>query len=177
MQLDPRAPPRSSRLATGLIALFALGLFGCDHATKAVATSALAGGGQVPLVGDLVVLRYVENDDVAFSLLHTLGLGPPRSSPLLLAAAASLALVVLGFAWLRARRSTDRSRLVDIGFAAAFAGALGNVVDRVSHGYVVDFIHVKRWPVFNVADILVVVGMMLVVLAQRKRPERPPLTS
>ena len=172
MQLER---PRSSGTLAGKGAalactvLLAATLFGCDHATKAAATTSLAGGGPVSLLGDLVVLRYVQNDDVAFSLMHNLGLGPSFASPLVLAALAAGALVVLGVMWWRARRDAASPRLVDVGFAAAFAGALGNLVDRLTHGYVVDFIHVKRWPVFNVADILVVVGMALVVLARRRR--------
>lgn len=166
MQLDRR---RSSRAALACTVLLAASLFGCDHATKAAATTSLAASGPVPLVGDLLVLRYVRNDDVAFSMMHNLGIGPTAASPFVLAALAVGALVVLGIMWWRARRDARAPRLVDVGFAAAFAGALGNVVDRLTHGYVVDFIHVKRWPVFNVADILVVAGLALVVLARRRR--------
>lgn len=167
MQLD--RPRSSSRFAVACTVLLAATLFGCDHATKAVATTALAGSAPVPVLGDLVVLRYVQNDDVAFSLMHAVGLGPSPASPFVLAALAAAALVALGVAWWRTRRGAEGSRLVDVGFASAFAGALGNVVDRVTHGYVVDFIHVKRWPVFNVADVLVVCGLALVVLAKHKR--------
>lgn len=166
MQLDR---PRSSRAALACTVLLAATLFGCDHATKAAATTSLAGNAPVPVLGDLVVLRYVQNDDVAFSLMRNIGLGPTRTSPFVLAVLAVAALVVLGIMWWRTRRDAPSPRLVDVGFAAAFAGALGNVVDRLTHGYVVDFIHVKRWPVFNVADILVVAGMALVVLARRRR--------
>jgi signal peptidase II len=50
-------------------------------------------------------------------------------------------------------------------------GALGNMVDRIVRGYVVDFIHVKGWPIFNVADIAVVVGVGLMLLSRvRRRP-------
>lgn len=150
--------------------LLAAGLFGCDHATKAAATSSLAAGGSVPLLGDWVALRYVRNDDVAFNLVRALGIGPEASPPIVLAALAGLALVVLAVGWTRLRRAPGMSpRLVDVGFAIAFAGALGNLVDRVARGYVVDFIMVKRWPVFNVADVLVVVGLFVVVLARRRR--------
>ena len=149
-----------------LTVVFAVLMFGCDHATKVAASTSLAQHGPVSVVGDAVVLRYVRNDDVAFSLMHLFGISPTSWSPIVLAVAATVAMTILAFAWWRMRRG-PRSRLVDIGFAMAFAGALGNVVDRVTHGYVVDFIHVKRWPVFNVADILVVIGMVLAVLGQR----------
>jgi signal peptidase II len=151
----------------GLLFGLAAGLFGCDHATKAVATSALANGTTVPLVGDVVVLRYVPNTDVAFSMFHNIG--GTSVSPGVLAALAIGAIALLAFVWWRSRRDGP---LVNVGFAAAFAGALGNVVDRLTHGYVVDFIHVKRWPVFNVADILVVAGIALAFLAKGRKRAR-----
>lgn len=59
------------------------------------------------------------------------------------------------------------------GGALVVGGALGNLVDRIARGYVIDFIHVHGWPVFNVADIAVVAGMGLIALAQLARPRRP----
>ena len=162
MQLE-RKGVRGRALA-GVGVLSAL-LFGCDHATKMAATSSLAGSAPVPILGERVVLRYVENDDVAFSLAGKIGLGP---SPGLLAALAAIALVVLGVVWWRTRERRPSTGLVDVGFAAVFAGALGNIVDRLTHGHVVDFIHVEHWPVFNVADIFVVGGIALVGFAKRR---------
>ena len=145
--------------------LLAAGLFGCDHATKAVAQSSLSGGRTVSVVGEAVTLHYVPNDDVAFSMFHHAGL-TKTMTPTVLAMMATFAIALMLFTWWRSRKDGP---LVNVGFAAAFAGALGNVVDRVMHGYVVDFIHVKRWPVFNVADILVVVGIALAFLAKRRK--------
>lgn len=56
------------------------------------------------------------------------------------------------------------------GGALVLGGALGNFVDRIGRGYVIDFIHVHGWPVFNVADIAVVVGMGLIALAHLRKP-------
>jgi signal peptidase II len=148
-----------------LLVLLTAGLFGCDHATKAVATSSLGGGHSVSIVGDIVELRWTPNPDVAFSMVRNLGL-TPWSSPVILSVLASGAMALMLAVWWRSRKE---GALVNVGFAAAFAGALGNIVDRISHGYVVDFIHVKRWPVFNVADILVVVGIGLAFLAKRRK--------
>lgn len=148
-----------------LVVMLTLGLFGCDHATKAVATSSLAGGQSVSIVGDLVELRWTPNPDVAFSMTQRLG-WTPWTTPVVLATLAASAMAFMLAVWWRSRRE---GTLVNVAFAAAFAGALGNVVDRLTHGYVVDFIHVKRWPVFNVADILVVVGMAVAFLAKRRK--------
>lgn len=148
-----------------LLVLLTAGMFGCDHATKAVATSSLGGGQSVSIVGDIVELRWTPNPDVAFSMMRNLGL-TPWSSPVVLAVMATGAMALLLAVWWRSRKE---GTWVNVGFAAAFAGALGNIVDRISHGYVVDFIHVKRWPVFNVADILVVVGIAVAFLAKRRK--------
>ena len=56
-------------------------------------------------------------------------------------------------------------------YALLLAGALGNLSDRLFRGYVVDFIHLHHWPIFNVADICIVVGALLFALHAR------PLTS
>ena len=152
-------------LRVAFLLLLTAGLFGCDHATKAVATSSLGGGQSVSIVGDVVELRWTPNPDVAFSMVRNLGL-TPWSSPLVLATLAAGAMALLLAVWWQSRKE---GMLVNVAFASAVAGALGNIVDRLTHGYVVDFIHVKRWPVFNVADILVVVGIALVVLAKRRK--------
>ncbi|HEX3345709.1 MAG TPA: signal peptidase II, partial [Polyangiaceae bacterium] len=107
---------------------------------------------------------YTENHGVAFSLLERLSLHPPAWALFAMALAGTSALLLL---WFRRRRASWPEHA---GFALVVAGALGNALDRVARGHVVDFIHVRFWPVFNVADILVVAGgaVLLVVHARRK---------
>jgi signal peptidase II len=147
------------------ILIFAATLFGCDHATKIAAHAALAPPNKaLPIYDGIVELRYARNDDTAFSLLHNLGVTPNAHAILALACLAFTALLVI---WFLSRKKMNT--LQHIGFAVIVAGALGNVVDRAIRGYVVDFIHVWRWPVFNVADILVVVGAFVFVLARTRK--------
>jgi signal peptidase II len=74
--------------------------------------------------------------------------------------------------WQSRRTSGGSARL---GFTLALAGALGNVLDRLARGYVIDFIHLTHWPVFNVADVLVVVGIVVMVRGfTRIRPAPSP---
>lgn len=143
--------------------LFALGLFGCDHATKIAAEGHLAAGRVVPLVDGVLELKYAPNPDTAFSLLHRTGLPTP---PWLLVAVSTLAFAAVLVAWFRRRSGPV---VEHVGFALVAAGALGNVVDRAVRGYVVDFIHLTRWPIFNVADVAVVVGALLLVLCASSR--------
>ena len=163
-----------TRLRHGLllrsgIVLLTVALFGCDHATKAAARAALGGGRVVPIFDGVVELRYAANDDTAFSLLRALGLA---RTPGLLVALSLAALAGVVVAWGAATRK-GATTMHHAGFALVVAGALGNVVDRAARGYVVDFIHVARWPVFNVADVAICAGALALIVARaRSAPSR-----
>ena len=147
--------------------LLALGSFGCDHASKRFAAERLQGDA-MSVVPGVVELRYTENRDTAFSL--TRALTSPNKSALLIAAAL-LGLAVAGGAWWRKRKTATPSE--HFGFALIVSGALGNGVDRLLRGYVVDFIHVTHWPIFNVADVAVSVGVGLLLLAEVRKRRAP----
>jgi signal peptidase II len=160
MLREERARAASSRgmarRAMGwILGLFTVLLVGCDHATKLAAHEVLGRTGPVAILPGVLDLRYSENRDTAFSLLGGDG-GAARVALLLVASAAALAL--LGAAWWRRRGAW---RLEHAAFALIAAGAVGNVLDRAARGFVVDFIHVAHWPVFNVADALIVAGAAL----------------
>jgi len=135
-----------------------ISLVGCDHATKGVAKRELDGGAIHDLVTGVVDLRYVENTDIAFNLLRWV----PESirTPGLLVLGA-LAIVGLGLLLVRSRA---QSRLQRWALVLVMAGAVGNYLDRVLRGYVVDFVHIHHWPVFNVADVYVTLGYVLLAL-------------
>jgi signal peptidase II len=147
----------------GVLALFACvaGLVGCDHATKLAAESTLRGRGAVEVVPGVLDLSYAENRDVAFNGLSRLSLHPP--SLLLVAFSLAVTAVVVGL-WVRRRHGAWPQHA---GFAMVVAGALGNAIDRAVRGHVVDFVHLRFWPVFNVADVLVVAGVALLVIGHR----------
>ena len=83
-----------------------------------------------------------------------------------------MALVVLGIFWFAFRDLASRSFLVRLAFGAIVGGAVGNIVDRVHYHYVVDFIDLRWWPVFNVADSCITIGVALLVLASLRRESR-----
>ncbi len=82
-----------------------------------------------------------------------------------------MALVVLALFWFAFRDAAMHSRLVQVAFGGIVGGAVGNIVDRFHYGYVVDFIDVRWWPVFNVADSCISVGVALLVLASLRRED------
>lgn len=155
-----------------LMVLLMTGLVGCDHATKWLAQSELRGQEPKVLIAGTFDLRYVENRDVGFSLLQ--GVPEHARTPLILGIGA-VGIALLAGMWWR-RRGAGGLELA--GYALVLAGAIGNVSDRLVRGYVVDFLHVYHksfhWPVFNVADICLVVGVGLLLLFSRPQPALSP---
>jgi len=149
-----------------LILVLLLLLVGCDHASKGIAKAELEAGGARELIRGIVSFRYVENTDVAFNLLRWVP-GTIRV-PLLLVAGA-VAVAALCFALLRAQKNVSMPLFA---LLLVTAGAVGNHLDRVFRGYVVDFVHLKHWPVFNVADVYITVGLAFLAwsfLVKRRR--------
>jgi len=164
----PRRLKREMRRShsLGLAGLALLALVGCDHVTKHVAKVDLQGQPPKRMLGSVLDLRYVENTDVAFNLLRAV---PEKTrAPLLLASGLLGCAALLGLLAARPWRPAVQAALVLV-----MAGAVGNTLDRVARGYVVDFIHVPHWPVFNVADICVTAGAALLLWATLRPPPRP----
>lgn len=120
--------------------------------------------GSVPVL-PVLNLTMVWNRGVTFGLLNSLG---PWSTPVL--AIGALAVVVALGVWLR---RSDRA-LVAVSVGAIAGGAVGNVIDRLRFGAVVDFIHAHAfgwsWYVFNVADAAIVCGVAALVLDGLRAP-------
>jgi signal peptidase II len=146
---DPPPAPLSRLVWFGLIALVVVGL---DHLTKWLVIQGLPFNHDVHLAGEWVMLTHIKNTGGAF------GLFPGSTLPLILvSSAASIVLCVLAV-----RLRHDRTRLVALGLI--LGGAIGNLIDRIFQGKVTDFIHVgipdgPRWPIFNVADSAVSIGV------------------
>ncbi len=147
----------AGRRSVGLALLVAAGVVALDQATKHWAVNALDGGRTIDLWWTLR-LNLAYNTGMAFS-------SGDRFGPFVPVLALGVAVVLLAVA----HRSSHRLSVVAVGLIVG--GALGNVVDRLLrgegrlHGAVVDFIDLRWWPIFNVADIAVVIGGGLLVLA------------
>ena len=149
-----------------VLVLFTLALVGCDHATKIVAHATLVRRGAVALLPGVLDLHYAENRDTAFSLLR--GVHFPGKG-LFLGAMSLIGLCAVMFAWWRGRRAAGMEQAA---YALLIAGAVGNAFDRVFQGYVVDFIEIHRWPIFNVADMAIVAGAALLGVVALRRTRR-----
>jgi len=136
-------------------------MIAADQWTKALAVGSLAYQQPVPLVPGFWNWTLTHNTGAAFSFLAGAG-GWQHGFFITLAVLISVALLV---ALAKVARSDWRNALP---FSLVIAGALGNVIDRIRFGYVVDFVQWYwrdfYWPVFNVADSCIVVGAVLIVL-------------
>lgn len=146
-------------------------LIALDRATKYFATVYLAPIGSRPFIPGVMELRYVRNEGAAFSLLANAAWGRA-----FLIVVTSLALAALTVWFIRKKPSSWWERWT---FILIFSGGLGNLIDRVLYGSVVDFFATTfiNFAVFNTADCFVCVGaamLALRVLRQELRPESPP---
>ena len=161
----------TTSIARVVLLLVALGVAGCDQASKGWAERSLDGEPPVELIGGRLDMHYTQNPGMAFSAERALP-GPVRT-PLLIGAA----LAVLGAlltAWARHR---GRPSLRAVGAAVIAGGAAGNLTDRFARGYVVDFIHWHGWPIFNVADVALLVGAALLAIAAFRTARGAPRTT
>ena len=153
------------RLSWGLFVSVLFSVFGCDHATKHLARRELLPNGPKTLIPGWLDLRYTANTDTAFSLLGD-WLGPETRFAVILTTQALVTLGMIAVTLFRRRVSGHLERMAS---AVVLGGALGNLLDRLISGHVVDFIHVSFWPVFNVADIAICIGAGLLLIAARNR--------
>jgi signal peptidase II len=126
------------------------------------------------LVTNVLELRYTQNHDVGFSLLRRV---PERVRTPLIYVGSIAGLAFLGLLWSRRRGAGWPEHLA---YAVILSGAIGNLTDRMIRGYVVDFVYLHHWPVFNVADAYLVVGGALLLLSSRdsaKTAGKPPVPS
>ena len=111
-----------------------------------------------PVIQDIFHFTYVTNDGMAF------GLSFPGGKHILLVMTILLTGFIVGFLW----KEKDGHPLVKYGLALILSGAIGNLIDRLFYGKVVDFLDVMvgnfHWYIFNVADSAVTVGMVLFII-------------
>lgn len=135
-----------------IIGIFVLGL---DIITKLWAEGCLAQVGGIPVISGVFNLTYVENSGVAFGML--------RDRRIVFITMSIVILIILGLYFYK---SKNKSVWLKLGTALIFSGSIGNMIERISKGYVVDFLDfcLINFPVFNIADMAVCVGAALLVV-------------
>ena len=108
----------------------------------------------VPIIGDTVRIAYSHNTGVAFSLF--------QGHPALLSLTALL--IVAGAIYFYVTQLPNQRTAVQLIMGLIMGGAFGNLIDRIRLGYVVDFVQVGWFPIFNLADSAISVGAVLLML-------------
>jgi len=153
---------------TGVFFLCAAIVVALDQVTKRLAASHIMPGESTSVLGDFIRLTLVHNTGAAF------GLFPGSRVPFIVVSVVAIGVVLYLFF-----RETYRSVANRVLLGCILGGAVGNLIDRVRLGYVVDFIDIgfgtARWPVFNAADSAVTIGVLLLAwnLARSGRVAAP----
>lgn len=150
----------SQRRSPIRLLLAAAAVVAVDAATKAVASAALAD--RPVRLAPGVALDLMHNRGVAF------GLGAAAPPAMVAAVTGAAALLIAVLAW-RGEFGTP------VPAGLVLGGALANIADRATGGSVVDFVHVGRWPTFNLADLFLVTGLAVVAWRAARHPDPDPV--
>ena len=157
--LTPAGRPASTGWRVAVLLLTAALVIVFDHLTKWWVSTALAYGTQVPSSGP-VTIHYIDNSGAAF------GLFPQFTYFYVVVAAIAAAYILIA----GPRMGGGLFRQVVLG--CILGGALADGIDRLIFGHVTDFIDFHVWPVFNVADMAIVGGMLVIVYELTFRQQR-----
>jgi len=146
------------------LASIALAAVAADQLTKHIVTSTLALDEGVHVVGPLWI-HHVQNSGIAFGLFSS-------------ATAAVIVLTGIAVAWMLVffARSGARHPVLPVALGLVIGGSMSNLLDRVRLGYVTDFVDLRWWPAFNLADSFIVIGVIVLVCAlvlSEREPRRP----
>ncbi len=153
--MSPRSGARTARGAWLRTAIVFAAVVATDQIVKALVDSALVRGEQRELFAGIKLVN-ARNSGVAFGQLQ----GGGAIVTLLIAAAVAALLVYVA-------RNAHRP-LIWLPAGLLLGGALGNVIDRVREGAVVDFLKLPHWPAFNVADSAITIGVLALVIVMER---------
>lgn len=131
----------------------ALGIIIIDQLSKAYITASInIPNTTIQVIPKIFHITYVKNYGIGFGLLQGL-------VPFIIAAS-----IVIIIGLLYYMRDIPDSHFINTTFALLLGGSIGNLIDRIAFGYVIDFLDFRIWPVFNVADSAVTIGGILLVV-------------
>jgi signal peptidase II len=135
------------------LAAVAIAAVAADQLTKHIVSSKLALDDSVRVVGPLSI-HHVQNSGIAFGLFSS-------------ATSVVIVLTSLAVGWMLVffARSGSRHPVLPVALGLVIGGSVSNLVDRVRLGHVTDFLDLKFWPAFNLADSFIVVGVAILLLA------------
>ncbi len=126
-----------------------------DRVTKIFFSNLLDLGESLPVVDHVLHMTLVHNTGIAFGFLKD------QNIVFILVPVIAIVLLVFNVYYYRQNGHAINSFYV-IAFCLILGGALGNLFDRIVYGYVIDFIDLRIWPVFNIADSAITIGAILI---------------
>jgi signal peptidase II len=145
------------------LALVTVAAVVADQVTKHVVSSQLALDEEVAVIGPFSI-HHVQNSGIAF------GLFPDATAAVIVLTAVAVGWMLVFFV-----RAGARHPVLPVALGLLLGGSISNLADRVRLGHVTDFLDLRYWPAFNLADVCIVVGVVLLVgtmLAGERSPRR-----
>ena len=128
-----------------------------DRLTKIYFSNALTPGESWPVIKNILHMTLVYNTGIAFGLFKNQGV------VFIIIPIIAIILLIFNIYYYRNNKE-DLSRIYIIAFSLILGGAIGNLIDRMYFGYVIDFIDFRVWPVFNIADSAITIGSAIILL-------------
>ncbi|MCK4802445.1 MAG: signal peptidase II [Elusimicrobia bacterium] len=143
-----------------MVYLITLILLSVDQFSKYIIRQKMSLAESIPIIKSVFHITYVENRGIAFGLF-------PQGSSLFIVISL---IIILGIIFFE-RKKVIKSLKERFCLGLILGGALGNLIDRLRFGFVIDFLDFRIWPVFNLADSGVCIGgILMVFFLLRKRP-------
>ncbi|MDF2928298.1 signal peptidase II [Anaerospora sp.] len=134
------------------ILILAMAVVVIDQWSKYFVQTHMSLGMSIPVIPSVFHLTYILNPGAAFGILEN-----QRTFFVI------IGLLMIGAVLYLYPRIPDKMKLLRLGTGLMMGGAVGNVIDRIQTGYVVDFFDFRIWPIFNIADIAIVTGVSCII--------------
>ncbi|MBU1932930.1 MAG: signal peptidase II [Candidatus Omnitrophica bacterium] len=140
-------------------ALFILLILSIDQGLKYLVRQNLSVGESIPIISNALHITFVSNTGAAFGLF--------KNATHVFAVISIVAVVFIATLLIKTIQRAEffRKPMLNFSLILILSGAIGNLLDRLLFSYVIDFIDVRVWPVFNVADSSITIGTVLLILS------------
>lgn len=158
-------PVQGRKSQAVILSLSVLLILFVDQYLKYLVRQNFSIGHSMPIINNVLHITFVSNTGAAFGLFK-------KATPIF-SIISIVAVVFISMLLIEAiqKREFFKRPMLNASLVLILAGAFGNLIDRVLIGYVVDFIDVRIWPVFNIADSAITIGTILLMLSfMRQKP-------
>ena len=144
-----------------LVLFLVVAIVALDQATKAIVDRSMLLNHSVPVIDGIFSLTYIRNTGAAFGFLARSGEFFRRTFLI------GFSIAAIGFIVVMLRRLPQHEKLLTVALGFILGGAIGNLIDRLLYGEVIDFLDFywsyHHWPAFNVADSFITVGVVVIL--------------